>query len=86
MTVKVRYGRTGAAQKKVQYTAASRTTHTVTVRFLVDRYLSQVPADEVWLWNNPKALASVMRGLEQSKQGKTRYTRSYAKYADIEID
>ena len=28
-----------------------------------------VPAREVWLYNNPKALASVMRGLEQSKRG-----------------
>lgn len=28
-----------------------------------------VPAREVWLYRNPKALASVMRGLDESKRG-----------------
>ncbi len=29
-----------------------------------------IPDDEKWLFENPKALASVMRGLEEARQGK----------------
>lgn len=41
---------------------------------------------EAWLFKNPKALAMVKRGIEQSKAGKTVYLGSFAKYADIKID
>jgi hypothetical protein len=30
-----------------------------------------IPASEIWLFNNREALASVMRGLSDSAQGKT---------------
>jgi hypothetical protein len=29
-----------------------------------------VPAREAWLWKNPKALAMVMRGLKDAREGK----------------
>jgi hypothetical protein len=39
----------------------------------------EIPADEQWLWDNKKALASVLRGIEDSKAG--RVTRmSFKKY------
>lgn len=30
----------------------------------------EIPADEQWLWNNKEALASVRRGLADSKAGR----------------
>ena len=32
----------------------------------------EIPAKEAWLFQNTKALASVMRGLKQSSEGKTK--------------
>lgn len=40
-----------------------------------------VPASEAWLYENPKALASVKKGLQESAQGKIRYLGSFAKFA-----
>ena len=41
-----------------------------------------VPAYEEWLYKNPKALASVRRGLAQAKAGKIMPAKeSFAKYA-----
>ncbi len=43
-----------------------------------------IPASEIWLYRNKKALASVVRGLEQSAQGKTRSRGSFAKFLEDE--
>lgn len=40
-----------------------------------------VPASEMWLYENPPALASVKRGLRESAEGKTVYRGSFAKHA-----
>jgi hypothetical protein len=45
-----------------------------------------VPMHEVWLYQNPKALKSVLKGLRQSREGKLVDLGSFAKYADEEID
>jgi hypothetical protein len=37
-----------------------------------------VPAAEAWLWENPKAMASLRRGLRQSAEGKTVDLGSFA--------
>ena len=29
-----------------------------------------VPANEAWLWKDPKALAMVLRGIEEARQGR----------------
>jgi hypothetical protein len=45
-----------------------------------------VPMHEVWLYQNPKALKSVLKGLQQSGAGKLVDLGSFAKHADKEID
>jgi hypothetical protein len=40
-----------------------------------------VPASEVWLYENPQALASVKKGLRESAEGKSVYRGSFAKHA-----
>jgi hypothetical protein len=40
-----------------------------------------VPASEMWLYENPEALASVKQGLRESAEGKTVYRGSFARYA-----
>lgn len=45
----------------------------------------EIPAREAWLFKNPKAIASVRRGLAQAAEGKGRHM-SFAKYADEDID
>jgi hypothetical protein len=40
-----------------------------------------VPASEMWLYENPQALASVKQGLRESAEGKTVYRGSFARHA-----
>jgi hypothetical protein len=40
-----------------------------------------VPASEMWLYENPQALASVKQGLWESAEGKTVYRGSFARHA-----
>jgi hypothetical protein len=40
-----------------------------------------VPASEMWLYENPQALASVKQGLRESAKGKSVYRGSFAKHA-----
>jgi hypothetical protein len=40
----------------------------------------EIPADEQWLWDNKEALASVRRGLADSKAGRTVSLGSFKKY------
>jgi hypothetical protein len=39
-----------------------------------------IPASEVWLYENPQALASVKQGLRESAEGKNVYRGSFAKH------
>jgi len=46
-----------------------------------------IPLHEVWLYKNKKALASVLRGLQDAKEGKLgKKLPSFAKHAADEID
>ena len=45
-----------------------------------------VPIHELWLYRNPKALRSVLKGLQESREGKLVDLGSFAKYADEEIE
>jgi hypothetical protein len=40
-----------------------------------------VPASEMWLYEDPQALASVKQGLRESAEGKSVYRGSFAKHA-----
>jgi len=50
-------------------------------RIVLDPQVS-VPASEAWLYRNPKALASVRRGLADAAAGRTKSLGSFARYAD----
>ena len=45
-----------------------------------------VPMRELWLYRNPKALRSVLKGLEDSREEKLVDLGSFEKYADEEIE
>ena len=45
-----------------------------------------IPKRELWLWQNPEALAAVRRGIEQSRKGQTRSLGSFTEFADEPID
>lgn len=42
---------------------------------------TSIPADEVWLWQNPQILDEVLRGYEAAKQGETQ-DASYLEFVD----
>ena len=45
-----------------------------------------VPVHEVWLYRNPKALKSVLKGLQESREGELVDLGSFEKYAKEEIE
>lgn len=46
----------------------------------------QISADEAWLFKNPQALESLKTGIQQAKEGKIKKRKSYAEFADLELD
>jgi hypothetical protein len=41
----------------------------------------EIPANEVWLWQNPGALAQVQRGIKEAGEGKLVDLGSFARFA-----
>ena len=54
-------------------------------QILLDPVVS-IPQRELWLWQNPDALASVQKGIQQSAAGASHDLGSFAQYADLEVD
>ncbi len=48
--------------------------------------IEKIPLEQRWLWQNPEALAMVLRGIQEAAEGKGHYLGSFAQYADLEID
>ncbi len=53
---------------------------------IVLRPMASIPARELWLYQNKKALKSVLQGIKEIGEGKHTTRRSYAKYANIDLD
>ncbi|MEG4284727.1 hypothetical protein QUB68_16485 [Microcoleus sp. A006_D1] len=47
--------------------------------------IANIPDREQWLWQNPEALASVQRGLQQAAKGEVHDLGDFSEYADIAI-
>lgn len=45
-----------------------------------------VPEDEAWLWENPEAIRSVLKGIGQSLAGKGRKIKDLDQFADVDPD
>ena len=46
----------------------------------------EIPAYEVWLFKNAKALGAVKKGLQDAKAGRVKQLGSFAKFADEDED
>jgi hypothetical protein len=51
-------------------------------QILLDPVVS-ISERELWLWQNPEAIASVQRGIEQAESGNLQKLGSFAQYAEI---
>ena len=47
--------------------------------------MAEIPAHESWLYENPKALKSIQKGINEAKEGILKDRPSYAEFADDEI-
>ncbi|HEY9702302.1 MAG TPA: hypothetical protein V6C58_07635 [Allocoleopsis sp.] len=48
--------------------------------------IANIPEPERWLWQNPEALNSVQRGLEQVAKGEVHYLGDFSQYQDLECE
>lgn len=42
----------------------------------------EVPQKDHWIYKNPEALASLMRGIKDAEEGRIKYRGSFAKYVE----
>jgi len=47
--------------------------------------MAEIPAHELWIYENPQILNDIREGLRDSKEGRVHKKGSFAKYADDDI-
>lgn len=47
--------------------------------------MAEIPAYESWIYENPKALKAIKKGVKEAKEGKLKDRPSYAEFAEDEI-
>jgi len=47
--------------------------------------MAEIPASESWIYENPKALKAIRKGIQEAKEGKLVDRPSYAEFANDEI-
>ena len=45
----------------------------------------QVPAKDHWIYKNPKSLASLMKGIKDAEEGRTKDLGSFSNYAKEDV-
>lgn len=55
-------------------------------RKIILQPFSEIPSEELWLFENKSALRMVEQGLEDAKAGRVTKKGSFSKYADDEVD
>ena len=45
----------------------------------------EISADESWIYENPKVLKAIQKGVKEAKEGKIKDRPSYAEFADDEL-
>ncbi|MBW4549554.1 MAG: hypothetical protein KME35_00275 [Aphanocapsa sp. GSE-SYN-MK-11-07L] len=71
----------GAATKGKSY----RVSINAAGQILLDPVVT-IPERELWLWQNPEAIAAVQRGIEQATAGELHDQGSFAEYAELEVE
>lgn len=75
--------------KTVRPTASGATTHTLSGKWQAIKFRTLstiVSPQELWLWDNPAAMSSLDRGLQELLDGKGVSLGSFAAYADDDIE
>ena len=78
-------GRITLGKEYVEGVSSFRVTETADNKIILEPQV-EIPAREMWLFENKEALSKVKKGLQDSKEGKLSSKGSFSQFADDEID